>query len=253
MLAAKRQETILSLLDRDRFVKVADLAQMLEVTEKTIREDLEKLEAKGLLRRIRGGAVLRADDGEERLFPIKIPNTRALDEKKYIADLAIQYIEPGDIIALDAGSTTLEIARALPNMQVTVVTNDLYIIHELINKNEVRLAIPGGYRQQNLLIGSESLDFIRKLNIHKTFISATGVHLEYGLSIFNEALLEQKKSLIECAREVYCVADHNKMEKSALFTFAKLSDIDMILTDTGLDTAVATKYADAGIQLKYLR
>ncbi|QAY66669.1 DeoR/GlpR family DNA-binding transcription regulator [Paenibacillus protaetiae] len=246
MLAADRHRHIVEELERKGSVKVSELSERFKVTEKTVREDLEKLEEKGLLRRIHGGAVL---ESEGELLPLQLPNVKHQKEKAAIAEMALAHIEPNDIIALDAGSTTLEIARRLRNMPLTVLTNDLLIIRELTAKEQIRLVVPGGYRHHNLLIGTDSHDWIRKLNVHKLFLSATGIHPEYGLTIFTEELAALKRVYLECAKEVYCLADHSKFDRGALITFASLEDVDCIITDQAIDQAVVDKYESAGVRI----
>jgi DeoR family fructose operon transcriptional repressor len=248
MLAVQRHERILQQLERDRTVKVSDLSAALGVTEKTVREDLEKLEEKGLLRRIHGGAVLLAE-GDDPMLPLQVPNRKYPLEKQSIAARAVSAIEPEDIVALDGGSTTLEMARLLPNAPLTVVTNDLYIIAELARKEHIRLVVPGGYRENNLLVGAEAVDFIRGLNIHKAFMSATGIHPTFGLTVFTGAQLPMKRAFVENAGQVYCVADRSKFGRSALVTFAALSEIDAIFTDAGVPSAVAEAYRLSGVRI----
>jgi len=249
MLPVQRHEFILKHLEREGSVRVADLSALLGVTDKTIREDLEKLEEKGLLKRIHGGAILNCE--EDTFFPVKVPNTKYLSEKVEIAKRAINYIEEGDVIALDGGSTTLEIARLLPNRPLTVVTNDIFIIGELARKEQVRLVVPGGYREKNLLTGRHSAEFIRKCNIHKSFLSATGIHPEFGLTIFTGILLDMKRAFIESSKMRICVADHSKFGKSAIFTFADLQEIEAVITDCGITPEVAESYLAKGIRLDY--
>ncbi|TLS50457.1 DeoR/GlpR transcriptional regulator [Paenibacillus antri] len=246
MLAVQRHEHIIRTLARERTVRVAELAAALGVTEKTVREDLEKLEEKGLLRRIHGGAVAATDEGEP-MLPPPVPNTKYPAEKASIASRAAAAIQPEEIVALDGGSTTLEIAKLLPNAPITVVTNDLFIIAELSRKEQIRLVVPGGYRERNLLVGPEAVEFVRGLNIHKAFLSATGIHPEYGLTVFTGTQLPMKRALVESAGVVHCVADRSKFGRSALVTFASLGEIDTIYTDAGLPKSVADEYRAAGV------
>lgn len=248
MLAAERHRKIIEKLEQLGAVKVSELSELFQVTEKTVREDLEKLEEKGLLKRTHGGAVSE-QEGEDSLNPLHFPNSKHQREKTAIAALALSCIEPNDIIALDAGSTTLEMAKLMPNMPVTVLTNDLLIIRELTVKDQVRLVIPGGYRHNNLLIGAESQEWIKRLNVHKLFLSATGIHLEYGLTIFTEELTKLKKLYMENAKMIYCLADHSKFDKGALITFAGLSEIDCFITDAGISSEVAAKYEALDIRM----
>jgi len=248
MLSVNRHEKIVEWLGQNRSVKVSNLSKQLNVTEKTIREDLEKLESMGLLKRIHGGAVL-AGEGNSTLLPISSNDTRNESGKKAIARLAIQYIEQRDIIALDGGSTTLEIARMLENIPLTVITNDLFIISELVKKDNIQLVVPGGYRNRNYLVSPEAISFMERLNIKKVFISATAVDLEYGLSVFTSAQIEQKQAMIRCAAEVYAVVDHSKFDKCALMTIAPLSDLKLIITDNELNSNIISKYEAHGIHI----
>ncbi|WP_138752623.1 DeoR/GlpR family DNA-binding transcription regulator [Paenibacillus sinopodophylli] len=248
MLAAERHRKIIEKLEQLGAVKVSELSEQFGVTEKTVREDLEKLEEKGLLKRMHGGAVVE-QEGEDSLYPLQFPNSKHQQAKSAIAALALTCIEENDIIALDAGSTTLEMAKKLPNMPVTVLTNDLLIIRELTLKDQVRLVIPGGYRHNNLLIGAESQEWIKRLNVHKLFLSTTGIHLEYGLTIFTEELSKLKKLYMDNAKIVYCLADHSKFDKGALITFAGLDEIDCIITDEGISPEIAVKYEGLQIQM----
>lgn len=248
MLAAERHRHIIKQLEEKGSVRVSELSEQFQVTEKTVREDLEKLEEKGLLKRLHGGAVLPPDN-EDSILPLQYPNSKHQSEKAAIAERAIAAIEPDDIIALDAGSTTLEMARRLKNIPLTVLTNDLLIIRELTLKDQIRLIVPGGYRQNNLLIGNEWHEWIKKLNVHKLFLSTTGIHLEYGLTIFTEELAKLKQVYMECSKEIYCLADHSKFDKGALITFAELTNIHYIITDSQIDKEVLRKYEEQGVRI----
>jgi len=245
MLAVTRHQSILELLQSQGTVQVSELSERFAVTSKTIREDLEKLEEKGLLTRIHGGAISR-NDVKEPILPLQIPNTKRIKEKEAIALHARRYIREDDIIALDAGSTTLEIAKIIPDMPLTVLTNDLLIIRELMPKERIRLVVPGGYRHRNVLIGNDALEWLTRLNVQKCFLSATGVHDKFGLSVFTGELLELKKAYVSCAKEIYAVVDHMKFDRAALQTFAALQDVHLLITDDGVDEQTLRRYEEGG-------
>ncbi|MFC4303836.1 DeoR/GlpR family DNA-binding transcription regulator [Cohnella boryungensis] len=245
MLAFARHQFILDLLQSQGTVQVSELSERLSVTPKTIREDLEKLEEKGLLARIHGGAVSRSGEAES-ILPLQFPNTKHVSEKEAIAVHALRYIRQDDVIALDAGSTTLEIAKKLPDMPLTVLTNDLLIMRELTVKENIRLVVPGGYRHRNVLVGNDALDWLARLNVQKLFLSATGVHDKFGLSVFTGELLDLKKAYLFGAKEIYGVADHSKFDRAALQTFAALEDLDVLITDDGLDDDIRRRYEKGG-------
>ena len=155
----KRHEKIMEALLQRQEVTVSDLSELLQVTGKRVREDLAKRERRGLLVRVHGGAMLAQNDH------YGILNSRGVIEKHHpekteIAERALAYIRPGDIVALDGGSTTLEMARRMDNLPLTVVTNDLFIIAELTKKEQVRLVVPGGARVRNMLVGDDTANFI---------------------------------------------------------------------------------------------
>jgi len=244
-----RHEKIMEALLTNKEVTVAELSEILKVTGKTIREDLTKLEEQGLIRRVHGGAVLAQAD-QFGILPSKEPISKNTEIKKNIAQAALHRILPGDIIALDGGSTTLEIARLLPNQPYTVITNDVYIISELSKKDKINLVVPGGYRVRNILTGPEAVSYVKQLNIQKAFISATGIHLEHGLSVYTGELLAFKRALIDTARETIAVADHHKFGQTALRTFARLEELHGLITDDGLPEAVLAEYRKAGIPIE---
>ncbi|WP_058302632.1 DeoR/GlpR family DNA-binding transcription regulator [Gorillibacterium timonense] len=242
----RRHEKIMEVLLNQKEITVNELSEKLGVTGKTIREDLSQLEERGLILRVHGGAVLAQSDQLGILPTQAQPLATHSDEKAEIAVRACALLEPDDIIALDGGSTTLAIARAIGHLPLTVVTNDLHIIRELIPKNNIRLVVPGGYRVRNILTGPEAVAYISHLNLKKAFVSATAIHPEHGLSVYTTDSLEYKQALVRTARHVYAVADHHKFGRTALRTFAKLSDVELILTDSGLPTETAEAFREAG-------
>lgn len=249
MLAATRHKLILEQLQSEGFVKVSELSQQFNVTEKTIREDLIKLEKKQWLKRIHGGAVF-VESSEQPDFALKLPNTVNQSEKQQIADYVVSHmIEAHDIIALDSGSTTLEIVKRLDNMPLTIISNDLLIIREVMAKDQMKLIVPGGYSRHNLLIPSNPIEWIKEINIYKLFLSTSGIHPSYGLSIFSHEQLAVKKSFIQASKEVICVADHSKFGRGALHTFAELKQINCFVTDSGLAPEMAEQMKQAGAAL----
>lgn len=245
----RRHEMIMEVMLNQKDVTVNELSERLQVSGKTIREDLSKLEEQGLIMRVHGGAVLAQSD-QFGILPSKNPLDKYADEKTEIALRAVAHIEEDDIIALDGGSTTLEIARRLDNMPLTVVTNDVYIISELVLRDNIRLVVPGGYRVRNMLVGPEAVAYVQKLNIQKAFLSATAVHIEHGLSIYTGDLIDFKQALASTARKVFAACDHHKFGHTALRTFASLQEVDVLLTDSGLSPETAEQFRSAGVNIE---
>lgn len=245
----RRYEKIMELLLTRQEVTVNELSDALQVTGKTIRDDLTRLEQQGLLRRVHGGAVLAQAD-QFGILPGGQSIPKHLPEKTEIAQKALAHIEPDDIIALDSGSTMLELARKLGAFPLTVITNDVFIIGDLSAKENVRLVVPGGYRIRNMLVGAESIAYLRKLNIDKAFISSTGVHPQQGLSIYTGDLIDYKRVMIETAAESFALVDSHKFGQSALRSFARFGEITAVITDSGMAPETAELYAQAGARLE---
>ncbi|WP_088102808.1 DeoR/GlpR family DNA-binding transcription regulator [Halalkalibacter urbisdiaboli] len=251
MLSVERYETILEQLDKHKIIKVSELSKELGVTEKTIRIDLETLEQKGLLKRIHGGAVLQEE--ERRIFPVDERQSKHNDVKQAIAIEAIKLIEPGETILMDGGSTTLAVARLLGDFPVTVITNDIKIANELLNKEKVQLMVLGGTRigTSSSLFGPESSDLLKRIRVNRLFFGATGISLEHGLTVLNSLHVDWKQQIIRCADCVTLLADSTKFEKVGLIRFASIEDVDEIITDSKLEVDVRNKLTKMGKRTTY--
>src|SRR5882757_1983816 len=142
MLALERQRRIVEMIVNQRSVRTTQIAQTFGVTEETVRRDFERLEAEGQLSRTHGGAY--RDDANRRDIPSSSRETMNVSEKQIIASCAVGQIEPGDTIFLDASSTTLALARTLPDVSLTVLTNALKVAVELANRPSFQIIMMGG-------------------------------------------------------------------------------------------------------------
>jgi DeoR/GlpR family transcriptional regulator of sugar metabolism len=234
-LPVRRREEILNLLKEDGSAKVVNLAQLFKVSEVTIRQDLEKLEAEGLITREHGGAFLKNAMDSVRNFALM--NQDNLDKKASIARKAIQFIEPGDTIILDSGSTTTEIAKLLPEIgNLTVITNALNIAMMLGSVPGLELIVTGGeFKAPTLsLTGQKAADFFQGLTAQKLFLATAGISLKHGLTYPSISDLVVKKAMVESAETTFLVADSTKFGKSSLASLGALALIDYIITDCGI-------------------
>lgn len=230
-LPHERYERILKQLETVRTIKVYEIANELNVSEKTIREDLKLLEDQGLLIRIHGGATL--PEQEHALLPVEQRRKRHLDKKAIIAQKAVSYIEMNDTVILDSGSTLLELAKILPDMPMTVITNDILIIPEILKKNHIHLYVPGGYNEQGstTLLGEDAIARLTQFRARKAFIGTTCYHPQHGCSLISHTEVSLKKAIIRQAETVYLLADQTKFHKVGLFPFARADEIDLVITD----------------------
>ncbi|WP_456276482.1 DeoR/GlpR family DNA-binding transcription regulator [Bacillus sp. AK128] len=253
MLAIERHERILDQLDKNKIVKVSELGMLLEVTEKTIRGDLELLEQRGLLKRIHGGAKLA--EGEERMLPIVDRQLGHSEVKLAIARAALKLIKPNETILMDGGSTTLAVAKLLGEFPITVITNDIIIANVLLTKSNVQLIVLGGTRieKSSSLVGSQATEMLNRMRVNRLLFGSTGVSIEHGLTVFNSIHADWKKQIINIADHITLLADSTKFEKVALIQFASLEEVDEIVTDSNLSESIKGKFKSNQVRLHFAR
>jgi DeoR/GlpR family transcriptional regulator of sugar metabolism len=236
--ANQRRDKILAMIREDGHAKVADLSKIFKVTEVTIRQDLERLEQEGLIRREHGGAILnqqRDDIGE-----LQLVNQQNMEEKRAIAAEAVKLIHDGDTIILDSGSTTTEIAKLLKGFHsLQVITNALNIAMILGKEQGISLNVTGGeFKSPTLsLTGEKAAQFFEGIHADKVFLATAGISLKAGLTYPSLSDLVVKKAMIDSADTVYLVADSTKIGKSAFASLGALSMIDYIITDSNITEA----------------
>jgi DeoR/GlpR family transcriptional regulator of sugar metabolism len=245
MLAVQRREKIMELLLEDGSAKVLNLAKLFKVTEVTIRQDLEKLEKDGLILREHGGAYLKNIKDQVQTFSITHQDN--LDKKGLIADKCLEFIEPGDTIILDSGSTTTEIAKRLKGWKnLTVITNALNIALILGAES----GTGGEFKPPTLsLTGQKAADFFKGLYAQKLFLATAGISLKAGLTYPSISDLVVKKAMIDAATTTYLVADSTKMGKDAFASLGALSLIDFIITDSAVEEKHKQLFKDHQIEL----
>ncbi len=236
MLANQRREKIFELIQEDGSAKVINLAKIFKVTEVTIRQDLEKLEKDGLVIKEHGGAFLK--DIKDQVQSFSLGHKENIDKKELIAKKCIEFIENGDSIILDSGSTTTEIAKHLKGFKnLTVITNALNIALMLGAEPGIVLIVTGGeFKPPTLsLTGQKAADSFKGLNVQKLFLATAGISMKSGLTYPSISDLVVKKAMIEAADTTYLVADSTKIGKSAFASLGALSLIDYIITDNGIE------------------
>lgn len=250
LLANKRREKIVELIREDGSSKVVDLARLFKVTEVTIRQDLEKLESKGLIHREHGGAYLKNMEDNVRSF--SLVNKENIELKETIALKCLEFIEVGDTIILDSGSTTTEIAKKLVGYKnLTVITNALNIALMLGTEPGIEVIMTGGeFKPPTLsLTGQKAADFFKGLNVQKLFLATAGISLKAGLTYPSISDLVVKKAMINAADITYLVADSTKIGKNALASLGALSMIDYIITDSGMNEKDKEVFKDNEIEV----
>ena len=228
-----RRDQILAYLSQHDRGYVADLSQLLNVSEVTVRKDLDFLEAQGLLTRIHGGALASGRGRLELHFGAR--EQQNLDEKRRIAQAAATLIQSGQRIFLDASTTALQIARLIKDRQdLIVVTNGLYTALELVFCEGITTIVLGGTvrPQSSSLVGNLNTDLLRRMRVDLGFFGAYSVTAKDGLmeTDLDEATLKQ--SVMKVSSTVIGIADSSKFGITSFSVFALPEEIDKIITDS---------------------
>jgi DeoR family fructose operon transcriptional repressor len=247
MYAEERQQAIVAQARAEGRVDVASLAAELEVTTETVRRDLTTLERQGLLRRVHGGAIPVERLGFEPGLASR--DTVMVAEKERIAKAALAYLPAEGAILLDAGTTTARLAEVLPTeRELTVVTNALPIALTLsVRRNLTVLIVGGRIRGRTLAaVDAPALDMLRDLYVDVAFLGTNGVSVERGLTTPDPAEAAVKRAMVQAAPRRVLLADHTKIGPAQLARFGAVGDLDVLVTDTGLDERIAAELEAAG-------
>ncbi len=235
MIAQERQKIILQIIAEQGVVTVAEMCQRFGVSDMTIRRDFTILEQASLLRRIHGGAVSARGRSYE---PPVLTRVHEMPEaKRAIGRLAASLVHEGDSIALDIGTTTLELARHLIGLQdITVLTNALPIANLLTDQPGIRLMLCGGVVRpgERSLIGPVAEYTFSQFYVDKAFLGIGGVDLEAGLTEYNTDDAQIKRTMIRNAQHRILLSDSRKFGLKTFASVAPLSVVTDIVTDDGL-------------------
>jgi DeoR/GlpR family transcriptional regulator of sugar metabolism len=248
-LAPRRRDRLLELVASRGAVRLAELCRELGASPATVRRDLEELDGCGRLRRFHGGAVSLGKRLEEPLFDDK--TAIAAREKHRIAEAALKLVGAGETVYLDGGSTVLELASLLRDRSdVTVVTNSLRAALELAVKGP-RLILVGGElrRLSQTLVGPLTAAILGELRPDKAFMGTMGMDPEGGLTTSDPAEAHTKRLAVAASRQVVLLAHSAKAGKSAFVRSGSLSDVDVLVTDSGLGRTFAARLARLGIKV----
>ncbi len=236
MLAEERKKIICEIVNKKKAVRVSELSKRLNITEATVRRDLDELQNEKKLRRTHGGAVALYPAGIE--YVISELAVEHIEEKRRIARKAYEFIDNCDVVLFDGASTVLELCRLLAEgdkKDVIVLTNALSAVNMLAGKKDITVIHIGGKVKYHLnsTVGKLAEQAIRDVRVDKTFLGVNGIDSEYGYSItsFDEAAV--KKEMIRSAKQTFVLADHSKFGATYLAKVADIEgEIDFLITDS---------------------
>jgi DeoR/GlpR family transcriptional regulator of sugar metabolism len=247
MLTDERRHRILERLQVQGRVLASDLVAEFDVSPDTVRRDLRDLDEAGMLRRVHGGALPRRGDSD----PLPVRARRAPEAKASIARRAAQIVRDGQVVLLDGGTTTLEVARALPErLSATVVTNSLPIALALADHRSVDVVVVGGSlrARAGVTVGAAAVAALAAVRADVLFLGVCGLHPEIGVSVEDAEEREGKRAMIAGAAEVVGLADHDKLGTALPFVVAPLTELTTLVTDA-TDDEVLAPYRALGIEV----
>ena len=254
MLAIERRNEILMKLQAERRVVVSELSQLYDVSEETIRRDLEKLVNEGVAIKSYGGAVINENANLE--VPFNIRKNYNVIGKQKIAEQIAAMVRDGESLMLDASSTAVYIAKALKEKKnLTVITKSIEIIVDLMDMPEWKVLSTGGLSREGsfALVGPQTDKMLKSYHVDKAVISCKGFDLESGITDSDELHANNKITMLGAAGKKILAVDKSKFDKTAFTAIGALDDITTVVTDEEPDRRWLQAFEEAGIECVYPR
>lgn len=252
MVAEQRRQQILQLIEEQGAIRISNLGHNFNVTDMTIRRDIDYLSELGLVRRVHGGAVSENDQRINLATTFLKRNTEYKSEKERIGVKAREYVRDGTTIIIDGGSTNVLFARNIdPRVHLKIITHALNIAWILSENENHEIFVPGGLLNRLTMTfnGPEVENIYRELNADVLFIAASGISLENGLTDPTWLDTSIKKAMIRSSRKVILLIDSHKFDLISSRTFASIDQVDLIITDSSIDREIHERYCNTGIDI----
>lgn len=241
MLAPQRQTLILQEVSRSGAARISELAAVLDVSEMTVRRDIDILAENGQIEKVHGGAVAVFESSNISEPPFKATSMREQAAKDAIAARAAELVKPGHSIALMGGSTVFAMAKHIANIpRITVVTNSLPVsdyLHREGNQDQVVILTGGMRTPTDSFVGEFTINALQKLNLDIAFIGTHGVDIRGGFSSPNLYEAETNRSVRQRTKKFVVLADHTKWGKLGFSSFAQLNEADLLITDSEIENS----------------
>jgi len=248
MSAEARRDQLLEVIRVKRFASLTDLAEMLSVSESTVRRDLDQLEEIGAARRTHGGVFYAGPSPKLTHFDNRQADN--WEKKRKIAHCVAGLIEDGETVLLDGGSTTYELAQRLTHRQIQVVTNSLPVANLFIGSENAEVVVVGGYvhARTGVTLGPYATHMLQELNVRTAVLSVAGLN-EKGLYNSNLLLVETERAMMAAADRVIVVADSTKVGRSSLAKLCEVNGVDALVVDDELSDDWRSRLVSAGVNL----
>lgn len=243
MFAEERQSKIVELINKRGKVSVNDLVDYFKVSPSTIRNDLNELESKGLLKRTHGGAIKETKLAKE--FLPSLSSTKMVEEKISIAKLANTLINDGDIIALSSGTTIFELVKTLTNKKnLTIILNNLQMASWLEENTNFTVVVLGGILRNNyhFLVNPTESELLKLMNIDKAFISVNGVSIEKGITTADLDTAMNYRNMIHSSLKTYVLSDSSKLDTVSFAKVMDISNVTSLITDDKVSKEIKEQF-----------
>jgi DeoR family transcriptional regulator, fructose operon transcriptional repressor len=247
-VADDRRNRILELIRQRGFASLPALAEALEVSESTVRRDLDFLDESGVVQRTHGGVFYTGPSPKLAHFDQR--QSLNWDKKRQIAVAASRLIDDNDTILLDGGSTTYELAQLLVGRPLQVVTNSLPVANLFTSSESTDLVIVGGYvhAKTGVSLGPYANQMLGGLNVRRAVLSVAGIN-ERGCYNSNLLLVETERAMMNSAEEVIVVADSTKLGHTSLAHLCQVAELNVLVTDDGITDEWRRRLAEAEVKL----
>ncbi len=252
MLAIERRNAILAKLNAEGKVIVTDLSREFDVTEETIRRDLEKLDTEGLATKTYGGAVANRNLNVD--LPYNVRKRSNIDRKIKIAEKIATMIHDGDYIMLDASSTAIYVTKSIAHLKnITIITNSIEVLMELSDKKDWNILSTGGALKKGALslVGTSAERMIKGFHVDLAICSSKGIDMNMGVTDSNEKDSEIKRAIFAAANHKILAVDATKFDKISFVHVCGLDDIDTIVTDEAPSERWIEYCRDKEVELVY--
>jgi DeoR/GlpR family transcriptional regulator of sugar metabolism len=248
MLSAERRKYILDLLKRNGRIVALELSDELGVSIDTIRRDLRDLAGEGLLLRVHGGALPTSPattsftDRQRHLTPEKIS----------IAERAAQLVQNGMVVVMGGGITNVKTAEHFPlDLHATVITHNPPVAIALAEHPNVEVILVGGrlYKYTMVTVGVETAEAIQRVRADMCFLGVCSLHPDVGISNVHYDESQVERAMINCAGEVVALASSEKLGTASPFVIGRISDLNLIITDSSISAAALEPYRAAGVEV----
>jgi DeoR/GlpR family transcriptional regulator of sugar metabolism len=248
MLTRQRKEYILKVLKETGQVVAKSMSEELGLSEDTIRRDLRELASEGRLQRVHGGAL----PSSPAVVDVAGRQLLATDAKAAIGRAAVKLVRPGQVVILDGGTTTLQLAQHLPlELHATVVTHSPTIAVALVDHPHIEVVLIGGrlFKHSVVTVGAAAAEAIARIRADVYFMGVTGIHPQAGLSTGDLEESHIKRALIASAAETYVLISAEKLNAASPYVIASLGEIDGMIVEPGIKAAALKSYQRAGLTI----